>query len=348
MFVSNLLQRAHLNAFAPIKSLSMLISAEPKSRPTPIEKRLSVWNKVHKQNQCDALTPYAEKITVDYIGKVGESCSLQMTKRLSTPFDCAKHMCKLLVDRSVLALVNGMPWHMHRPLVTDCTIDFVHFKDAHNDPAVANRAFWNSASFLLAATLEMSFRSEHAVRLLCSWPTEPEYGSFVCDVTFIPNKTGSSAIWVPSKRELNALSAYGQRLASENDDLIPVEVSKNHELFKLCCPDDLVLSERPEPETSFRVFYRMGDFVQIHNDGPLISSTRMFGRFAVTRCCAIGWLNDHMPSPEYPKGIMVYRIHGTALPSSFPTHFTTFERLVQWSREPNTAVPTKPSYVVPF
>ncbi|THD19810.1 putative phospholipid-transporting ATPase IF [Fasciola hepatica] len=354
--LSNLLPRFRVTTFVPIKSVSALVSAETNSSQTPLEKRLHAWNKVHRQNQYDAMTPYAEKITVEYMGKIGEPCSLQMTKRLSSPIDCAKHLSKLLVDRSIVAMVNGLPWGMHRPLVEDCTLDFVHLKDAHHDPVVANRAFWCSASFLLAATLETAFHTEHAVRLLRTWPTEPEHGSFVCDITFTPTKTEESpqdsrVPWIPSKRELSALSAHGQQLASDISDFVPVQVSSTHELFALCCPDDASHSDQLKSNISARYFYRMGNFVQAHdddNDGPLISSTRMFGRFAVTRCYALGWLYDHTPSLDYPMGVMVYRVHGTALPSAFPTHFTTFERLVQWSREPNPGVPAKPDYVIPF
>ena len=43
---------------------------------------------------------------------------------------------ELLMERSVLALVNGEPWDMHRPLVEDCTLQFLHFKD--EDPTVCN------------------------------------------------------------------------------------------------------------------------------------------------------------------------------------------------------------------
>ena len=43
---------------------------------------------------------------------------------------------ELLMTRSVLALVNGQPWDMHRPLENDCEISFVHFKD--DNPHVSN------------------------------------------------------------------------------------------------------------------------------------------------------------------------------------------------------------------
>jgi large subunit ribosomal protein L39 len=45
-------------------------------------------------------------------------------------------MQELQQTRTVLALVNGEPWDMHRPLDEDCEIKFLHFED--EDPRLAN------------------------------------------------------------------------------------------------------------------------------------------------------------------------------------------------------------------
>ena len=44
---------------------------------------------------------------------------------------------ELLMTRSALALVNGQPWDMHKPLHEDCELRFLHFKD--NDPSLSNQ-----------------------------------------------------------------------------------------------------------------------------------------------------------------------------------------------------------------
>jgi len=41
------------------------------------------------------------------------------------------------MTRSVLAMVNGQPWDMHKPLQEDCELRFLHFKD--NDPSLSNQ-----------------------------------------------------------------------------------------------------------------------------------------------------------------------------------------------------------------
>jgi len=42
-----------------------------------------------------------------------------------------------LIEGSALALVNGEPWDMHKPLQTDCEVSFIHY--TQEDPTVANQ-----------------------------------------------------------------------------------------------------------------------------------------------------------------------------------------------------------------
>ena len=49
---------------------------------------------------------------------------------------------EFLMTRSALASVNGVPWDMHRPLVENCEISFLHFQD-ENPIAVNKVCFCN-------------------------------------------------------------------------------------------------------------------------------------------------------------------------------------------------------------
>jgi len=79
-----------------------------------------------------------------------------MNKHLSTPHNCAmrKSICSYndnvsysfglsldinesVVQHSALALVNGQPWDMHRPLTEDCSLKFLFYTDA--DPTLVNK-----------------------------------------------------------------------------------------------------------------------------------------------------------------------------------------------------------------
>ncbi|CAH8667832.1 unnamed protein product [Heterobilharzia americana] len=88
---------------------------------------LQMWNKLKEYQLNLCMSPRVEKVTVTYDGLLGKS-TLEMTKGISTPLDCAKHLSEMLVKESVIALVNNKPWDMNRPLTSDCSLDFVHFK----------------------------------------------------------------------------------------------------------------------------------------------------------------------------------------------------------------------------
>ena len=126
-----------------------------------------------------------EKIEVHYKG-VPEDLTLYMNKALSTPFNVAQRMCtnfwsyscskkkinisdisEVAVDRSALALVNGNPWDMHRPLQEECSLELIHFHD--RDPFHLNKAFWRSCSFLLGYACQAVF-SQHIPLQLHSFP----------------------------------------------------------------------------------------------------------------------------------------------------------------------------------
>ena len=94
-------------------------------------------------------------------------------------------LSELLSSRSALALVNGEPWDMHRPLEDDCELKFLHFKD--EDPDHCNKvdlkiffsllfcliftvkAYWRSCSMILGYLFETSFKEEHFIDI-CSFP----------------------------------------------------------------------------------------------------------------------------------------------------------------------------------
>ncbi|CAL8077824.1 unnamed protein product [Calicophoron daubneyi] len=346
-------------------SLSTSLVEEHDISFSSFNNRLDAWVRAKDKQQRSWMSPHTEKINVEYVGKIGPKETMKMTKGISAPVDCAKHLSQLLVEQSAIALVNSEPWDMHRPLLSDCSVQFVHFKDAHNDPALANWAFWRSASFLLAATLETAFHSEHKVRVLSIPPVRPESGGFVCDVCFRPSPThttsGSIQPWIPSQQELRALSAHGQRLAAGGLDFVPLDVQEHSEPFTECFRDEpyrrkqilaefrqRIRSNGEETEDSnIRItLYRLGGFVEACAGGPLITSTRLIGRFAVTSFTPLGWLSNHKQESSEP--LLVYRVQGLAIPTAFLTHFTTFDRLMQWSREPNTEVPARPDYLTPL
>ena len=62
-----------------------------------------------------------------------------MALKVASSVPCDADIQEILMTRSVLSLVNGRPWDMHKPLNEECELQFLHFKD--NDPSLSNQVF---------------------------------------------------------------------------------------------------------------------------------------------------------------------------------------------------------------
>lgn len=80
-----------------------------------------------------------------------------MNKNMSTPSDCALHISEGIHESAALALVDGVPWDMHRPLIQDCKVQLLTMQ-MPKDSSALNPAFWRTCSFLLGAMVESSFK----------------------------------------------------------------------------------------------------------------------------------------------------------------------------------------------
>ncbi|CAH8654584.1 unnamed protein product [Schistosoma intercalatum] len=324
---------------------------------------LQLWNEIKEQQVNLYLSPRVEKVIVTYRGFLGES-TLEMTKGISTPLDCAKHLSEILVKESVIAMVNNNPWDMNRPLSCDCSLDFVQFKGPHYDPTVANNAFWQSCTLLLAATLETAFHQKHNVRVINLPLLNPKSGGFVCDISFNPGHQ-SLENWTPSPQELYALNTHIQRMAADDLSFEPLDVSIHSELLQKLFADNPLRSQQIShvfnehqdssntlqldlssnkdrfTERSTLPVYRVGKFVECFTNGPLIRSTGLIGKISISSFSRIGHLRGSSSN-------VVYRVQGVAIPSAFLTHFTTFHRLMEWSKLPNSEVDIYPDYVEPL
>ncbi|CAL1526483.1 unnamed protein product [Lymnaea stagnalis] len=275
------------------------------------KKRIELFDK-EKERQVGLVTR-VEKIEVKHVG-IPEDCTLIMNKYLSTPFNCAMHMQELLMTRSALALVNGQPWDMHRPLETDCEIKFLHFEE--EDPRIVNNAFWRTCSFVLGHVLETAFQDKFYIEL-CSFPSpNVSSGSFVYDADL---KLGD---WKPSKTELNCLSRIGLRLnfADLKFQRLDVPVSVAQDMFSdnrfKRAQIPAIASKSKSGSTV--TMYRMGDHIDI-SAGPMIANTSQIGRYSITA------IHD-IESPSFGK---LSRVQGLALPTQIMLHSWTYDTILR-------------------
>lgn len=283
------------------------------------KKRNALFDK-EKERQL-SFVKRIEKINVQYVG-LPEKCTLVMNKNLSTPYNCAMHMKEFLIQRSVLAVVNGKPWDMHRPLEEDCELRFLHMLEEKCH--LQNKVFWRTCSFLLGHLLETSFKDEHYVEL-CSFPkANVESGSFVHDADLkLPN-------WTPTERELLCLSLEMRQMVLKDHPFERLTVSEDvaMEMFE----DNRFKSQqipniaKQSEDTGQVNLYRAGDHIDVCR-GPLISTTGQIGHFHLTA------VHD-IESEEYGK---LKRFQGIALPRELSLHHWTSELLQKHAKRLNPA-----------
>lgn len=258
-----------------------------------------------------------EKILVHYNGPP-ESCELLMNKHISTPYNCAMHIQEFLTKRSIVALVNGTPWDMHRPLTEDCTIEFKHMRD--EDPTLPNKVFWRTGSFILGYVLETAFKDDYYVQL-CSFPKPiVERGCFMYDADLqLPD-------WKPTQMELVSLSLTAQKLAFKDLEFQQLQVDAG--LAQKMFEDNKFKSQQipqiAEKSPQNRItLYRFGDHVDI-SIGPLISKTSQIFRFAVT--CV-----HNINSTRYGT---LQRVQALALPADLKMHWWNWDLLCRRAAVP--------------
>ncbi|KAL8592949.1 hypothetical protein ACOMHN_050776 [Nucella lapillus] len=294
----------------PNPSGSLMHTDEALTNSAVREKRSKMFE-VEKERQR-SLIPRIEKMEVQFKDQPND-CTLIMNKNLSTPYHCAMHLQEVLTRRSAVALVDGHPWDMHRPLTDSCQLQFLHFEDL--DPTWANEAFWRTCSFILGYVLETAFKDEHYVEL-CSFPKpNVRSGSFVYDADL---KLGD---WKPSAWELNVLGRTGYKLFFKDYPFERLEIDKSlaRKMFeenRFKSAQIPAMAEKSETGSKVTV-YRMGDHVDI-TAGPLVANTNQLGRFSVT-----AFHNIH--SSTYGP---LTRVQGVALPVQLNMHYWTYDNIL--------------------
>uniref|UniRef100_A0ABI7YHF5 Mitochondrial ribosomal protein L39 n=1 Tax=Felis catus TaxID=9685 RepID=A0ABI7YHF5_FELCA len=141
-----------------------LIATSPASHLSPrelIEMQNDLFNK--EKNRQLSLTPRTEKIEVKHVGKTDPGTIFVMNKNISTPYSCAMHLSEWYCGKSILALVDGQPWDMYKPLTKSCEIEFLTFKD--RDPGEVNKAYWRSCAMMMGCVIERAFKDEYVENL---------------------------------------------------------------------------------------------------------------------------------------------------------------------------------------
>lgn len=273
-----------------------------------------------------------EKIQVTVKGPTEMETLLIMNKDLSTPHNCAMHISEHVRDLAALALVNGRPWDLHRPLVEDCELQFLHFLE--DDPRLVNKAYWRTCCFLSGLLAETAFKDSLYVELH-SWPSpNVRSGSFVYDVDLkMPG-------WKPSKEELRAMSMLIRKLCAKNVDFERLEVDVdvalnvfNENRFKR---EQIPAIAASSPGGRSVVLYRVGDHVDVSR-GPMVARTGLVGRYDVTAVYPL--VTDYGT---------LHRFQGVSLPRQIRVNHFIWKILLERATKVNpSTIPRKPTEDVP-
>ncbi|KAJ8255687.1 hypothetical protein COCON_G00195510 [Conger conger] len=218
-----------------------------------------------EQERQRALVTRTEKIEVTMQCPGLQGSLLVMNKGVSTPHSCARHLTEWHVDSSALALVDGEPWPMHRPLTQSCSLTLLTFKD--QDPVLVNQAYWRSCAALLGQVLENAFKEEFTIELLRSPELPVTSGSFCCDLVLDPRLDA----WTPSEEALRSLTRDAQQLIHQNLPWEPLEVLPPVALEAFThsrCKQEEVEEMVAESPSGTVTLYRCGDHVLL-SGGPL-------------------------------------------------------------------------------
>uniref|UniRef100_A0ABI7YL78 Mitochondrial ribosomal protein L39 n=1 Tax=Felis catus TaxID=9685 RepID=A0ABI7YL78_FELCA len=307
-----------------------LIATSPASHLSPrelIEMQNDLFNK--EKNRQLSLTPRTEKIEVKHVGKTDPGTIFVMNKNISTPYSCAMHLSEWYCGKSILALVDGQPWDMYKPLTKSCEIEFLTFKD--RDPGEVNKAYWRSCAMMMGCVIERAFKDEYVVSLVRAPEVPVISGAFCYDVVLDKRLDE----WMPTKENLRSFTKDARALIYKDlpFETLEVEAKVALEIFQHNKYKTDFIEEKASqnPERIVKL-HRFGDFIDV-SEGPLIPRTSICFQYEVS---AVHNLQATQLS-------LVRRFQGLSLPVHLRAHFTLWNKLLERSRKMVTEDQTKPT-----
>lgn len=291
------------------------------------EMRNHLFNKEKKRQL--SLTPRTEKIEVKHVGKTDPGAVFVMNKNISTPYSCAMHLSEWYCRKSILALVDGQPWDMYKPLTKSCEIKFLTFKD--RDPTEVNKAYWRSCAMMMGCVIERAFKDEYMVSLVRAPEVPVIAGAFCYDVVLDKRLDE----WIPTKENLRSFTKDAHALIYKDLPFETLEVEAKvaleifqHNKYKI---DFIEEKASQNPERIVKL-HRIGDFIDM-SEGPLIPRTSTCFQYEVSAV--------HNLQPTQP--CLVRRFQGLSLPVHLRAHFTLWDKLLERSRKMVSEDQTKPT-----
>ncbi|XP_014256412.1 threonine--tRNA ligase, cytoplasmic isoform X2 [Cimex lectularius] len=232
--------------------------------PSYIQERINLWDAMKEKYVSELKSKEKRPIVISLpAGDPKEGLSWQ-----TTPYDIAKQISQGLADDAVIAKVNGELWDMDRPLVTNCSLEFLKF----NDPE-AQAVFWHSSAHILGEAMERIYGG-----CLCYGP--PIEGGFYYDM-FSPEKQVSNL-------DFPVIENLVKGIVKEKQQFERLELSKEDllEMFKYNQFKVRILKEKVKTDST--TVYRCGPLIDLCR-GPHVRHTGYVKSFKLTKNSATYW-----------------------------------------------------------
>ncbi|XP_001374495.4 39S ribosomal protein L39, mitochondrial [Monodelphis domestica] len=266
-----------------------------------------------------SLNPRTEKIEVKHVGKTDPGVTFVMNKNHSTPYNCAMHLSEWYCTKSILALVDGQPWDMNKPLTKSCEIKFLTFKD--EDPEEVNKAYWRSCAMMMGCVIEKAFKDEYTVTLV-RVPEIPVIAGAFCYDVILDKRLDE---WIPTPEDLRSFTKDAHVLINRDlpFETLDIEAKLALEIFQHNKYKAQFIEEKASenPERLIQL-HRFGDFVDV-SEGPLISRTSICFQYEVSAV-------HHLPGAQLDH---LRRFQGLSLPVHLRAHHTIWHKLLERSRK---------------
>ncbi|XP_070263551.1 large ribosomal subunit protein mL39-like [Myotis yumanensis] len=188
------------------------------------------------------------------------------------------HLSEWYCKKSILALVDGQPWDMYKPLTKSCEIQFLTFKD--RDPGEVNKAYWLSCAMMMGCVIERAFKDEYLVSLVRA-PEVPVIAGAFCSDVVLDKRLDE---WMPTKENLRSFTKDANTLiykdlpfeTLEFDAKVALEIFQ-YNRYKV----DLIEEKASQNPERIVKLHRFGDFIDV-TEGPLIPRTSNCSQFEVS------------------------------------------------------------------
>ncbi|CAB08788.1 Threonine--tRNA ligase, cytoplasmic [Schizosaccharomyces pombe] len=251
-----------------------------------IQHRLDLFDKLQKEYKESLATKPREEIDITLPdGKVIKGTSWE-----TTPISIAASISKGLADRVTVAIVNGEPWDLTRPLEASCTLKLCDF----NDPE-GKRVFWHSSAHILGEATELSFHCH-----LCIGPPTDE-GFFY--------EMGIDNGRVITNDDYSSIESYAKQAIKQKQPFERLVISKEGllEMFRYNKYKQYIIQTKI-PDGASTTVYRCGPLIDLCT-GPHVPHTGRIKSFAVTKNSSSYFLGD-------AKNDSLQRVYGISFPDN--------------------------------